>query len=67
MKPNNSVLDHGNKNHAEKWTCQAPEEPEKLPVDKDEEVTLPSENRIPKDFVKNFQFKFFALQGSYRF
>ena len=51
MKPNNSVLDHGNKNHAEKWTCQAPE-PEKAPVDKEEEVDLPSENRIPKDFVK---------------
>lgn len=47
MKPNNSLLDHGNKNHAEKWTCQAPDQ---TPVVEEDEPTEPvkNENRIPK-------------------
>jgi len=48
MKPNNALLDHGNKHHAEKWTCQAPDQ--SPVVEEEPEVESPgkAENRIPK-------------------
>ena len=55
MKPNNSILDHGNKNQAEKWTCTAPDQTQPVvpETSTETETNATGVNRIPKGTFLN--------------